>query len=72
MNQAFHFAHLLTWLAPLLGPLWLWGLSRVLRDMRRASPHRPYATRSGLRRGSLGPLTLGVRRPLPGIGARPA
>lgn len=35
MQDAFGFADLLFLLAPLLAVLWLWGLGRVLRDLRR-------------------------------------
>jgi hypothetical protein len=58
MHDPFDFADLLTWLSPLLVPLWLWGLWRVRQDLRRASPLRPEVARCGLPRGPLGPAPL--------------
>lgn len=37
MDAPHSFADLLVWLSPVLAPLWLWGLWRVQRDLRRAA-----------------------------------
>jgi hypothetical protein len=68
MDDPFTLAHLLALLAPLLLPLWLWGLWRVRRDLRLASPLQPETARCGLPKQPIGPsplahfLRLGKRR----------
>jgi len=37
MDAPHSFADLLVWLSPVLAPLWLWGMWRVRRDLRRAA-----------------------------------
>ncbi len=45
MEDPFTFNDLLRALSPLLAALWVWGLGRVLRDLRRVSATRPGAAR---------------------------
>lgn len=63
MEDTFTFFDLLTWLSPLLAALWLWGLRRVLRDLRLVSRTGPDVARCGLPREPLGrsPPPLGMR-----------
>jgi hypothetical protein len=58
MDDPFTFADLLIWLSPLLLPLWLWCLIRVLRDLRRPWALRRETAYCGLPRRPLSPSPL--------------
>ncbi|BDG70434.1 hypothetical protein Rmf_03630 [Roseomonas fluvialis] len=58
MEDPLGFVDLLRALLPPLAALWLWGLGRVLRDLRRVSPGRPDLARCGLPRQPLPPSPL--------------
>jgi hypothetical protein len=52
MDDSFRFHDLLLALSPVLALLWLWGLARVLRDLRRRDLPGPDLSRCGLPRRS--------------------
>ncbi len=58
MEDPFSFSDLLLALSPLLAALWLWGLGRVLRDLRRVSPNGTDLARCGLPQQPLSPAPL--------------
>lgn len=58
MEDPIAFQDLLLALAPALALLWLWGLARVLRDLRRREAPGPDLSRCGLPRRPLSPPSL--------------
>ncbi|MBS7790102.1 hypothetical protein KTR66_08855 [Roseococcus sp. SDR] len=58
MEDPIRFQHLLIALAPALALLWLWGLARVLRDLRRREAPGADLSRCGLPNRPLSPPPL--------------
>ena len=58
MEDPLRFQDLLLLLAPALALLWLWGLVRVLRDLRRCEATGTDLSRCGLPRRPLSPPPL--------------